>query len=148
MLMFRGFSRIIVLAVGLVFPVGLLAFEPLSEDELDRTVASGMEAPVPMQRIGPAKGATADRKTETDGVRVVEDETSDADDVTFIAYREALPIVMSRMTNTPRGPLGAHGSYSLAPIVVVRDQGPPANLPVVLPLGSLPTLNPPLFIGR
>lgn len=139
-------SRIIVFTMGLICPIALFAFEPLSEEELDRTVASGMEAPVADQRE--SRGAIAPRELREDGVTTTgEDELSDPDEATFVAYREALPVVMSRMTNTPRGPLGAHGSYSLAPVVVVRDQRPPTNVPV-LPLGPLPRFNPPLFLGR
>lgn len=132
---------IIVLAVGLIAPC-VFAFEPLSEEELDRTVASGLELPA----AGPLQGIRPNAPGE-DGVSGArEDDSSDSDEVSFVAYREALPVVMSRMTNTPRGPLGANGSYSLSPLSVVREQGT-IKVPV-LQLGPLPPFNSPIFIGR
>lgn len=127
----------VVLAVGLGAPC-LFALEPLSEEELDRTVASGLELPAAGARPG------APGEDGVSGSR--EDDSADSDEVSFVAYREALPVVMSRMTNTPRGPLGAHGSYSLSPLSVVREQGT-IEVPI-LQLGPLPPFTPPIFIGR
>lgn len=134
---------IIVLTIGLMAS-SPLALEPLSEEELDRTVASGLELPAADQRARSLQGTRPAGEDSVPASR--EDESSEGDEVSFVAYREALPVVMSRMTNTPGGPLGAHGSYSLSPLSVIREQGT-IQVPV-LQLGPLPPFNPPIFIGR
>jgi hypothetical protein len=124
------------------WPVAAGAFEPLTEEELDRTVASGLEAL--------AASETAFR--QEDASEVTEDagdELSDStqEEITLVAYRQALPIVMSRMTNSNRGPLGRHGSYSLSPVSATRSQKSPVSAPI-LRLGPFPRPNLPLFLGR
>jgi len=130
----------LMLVIGLVCPVAVGAVEPLTEEELDRTVASGTEA-LPATDVEYRQVEQASEPSE-DGT------TDDADeDITLVAYREALPIVMSRMTNSARGPLGRHGSYSLSPLSATRGQKPPTSAPV-LRLGPFPRPNRPLFLGR
>ena len=108
------------LAVVLAWSAAPLAFEPLTEEELDCTVASGLETV-----------STSDlRQEDPYASEVIEDgqELSDAEEeVTLVAYRQALPIVMSRMTNANRDTLGRHGSYSLSAVSGNGGQMAPAR---------------------
>lgn len=120
-----------VLAIVVFLPILSFAFEPLSEDELDRTIASGVE---PARKVAtPARHSEVDAHPGTSVISRVESETSGDDalaaeseasepeeEFTLVAYRDALPIVMKRMTSVNGGPLGRNGSYSLSPLEGAR----------------------------
>ena len=129
------------LAIVFGWSVAPWAFEPLTEEELDRTVASGLEA-------APKSDFPQTVQYPAAAAEDLDEELSDSEEeVTLVAYRQALPIVMSRMTNSNRGPLGRHGNYSLAPVSATRAQKAPAGAPV-LRLGPFPAPNLPLFLTR
>jgi hypothetical protein len=146
-------ALISVLAGLVLLPTQLLAFEPLSEDELDRTIASGMEPARPVDtstrrsQIN-AQGASVvstNVGSETTEENAESDASEPEEEFALVAYREALPIVMNRMTNANRGPLGRNGDYSLSPLEAVRADKLPVG-PVLLRLGPLPSRA--AFFGR
>lgn len=120
----------LIILAALLMPAGIPAFERLTEEELDRTIASGVE-PRP-----------ADERDESPP-RERENSESE-EEFTLFAYRGVLPIVMHHMTSTSSGPLGRNGRYALSPLDTAQTRKLP-TVGVVLRLGPLPSS---FLVGR
>jgi len=145
------------LASLVLSPTLPFAFEPLSEDELDRTIASGLEparaveTPTRYSAVDARPGTSVvsttveSETTELEPLAAEDDASEPEEEFTLVAYREALPIVMNRMTSANRGPLGRNGNYSLSPLEGNRADKLPLS-PASLRLISLPSRA--AFFGR
>ena len=146
--------KVIILTSTLLAAVSLWGSEPLSEQELDRTIASGYEpgltvvgttaGPNTAGSPQPSSEGPSDSKEE---VATEADSQSSEAEFSLVAYRSVLPIVMKRMTSANNGPLAANGNYSLSPVI-----GTPVR-PTVMPtidLKLIPRVSPsrPVFFGR
>lgn len=149
--------KVIVLATLTLAATSLWAIEPLSEADLDRTVASGFEPT--MTLVDPTTSHTADRaesiarssvpgaKQKEEALEADEDAQTSEGEFSLVAYRSALPVVMKGMTGANNGPLAANGRYSLSPLT--GSPARPTKVPTI-DLRLAPRLAPsrPVFFGR
>ena len=128
------YLKVIFLAVVFLTAAPLWGSEPLSEADLDRTVASGYEHATPLVRaipdtVRPQPSAERPGVVAADhGEEADEDNPSPEGEFSLVAYRSVLPVVMKRMTSSNNGPLARNGRYSLSPVPVTRQR------PTVIPI--------------
>jgi len=145
-----------IILVGLVFSAATLwGSELLSEKDLDRTIASGYDPTVTVLDSDAGAAAAVSTQPSAAGPTVAEandnEELGTAEDseaeFSLVSYRNALPIVMKRMTGTNNGPLAANGRYSLSPQTETRVR--PLVAPTIdLRLVPRPSPSRPAFFGR